>query len=84
MAKAQRLQYGVDRIEDGGWDVLEDGDARTFTVQDRGSRVGGRVKSVPSPSDPAQLSPASASQSDRPSERTCDEEILPFGESVAV
>ena len=32
MAKVQRLQYGVDRIEDGGWVVLEDGDARTFTV----------------------------------------------------
>ena len=32
MAKVQRLQYGVDRIEDGGWAVLEDGDARTFTV----------------------------------------------------
>ncbi len=32
MAEAQRLQYGVDRIEDGGWVVLEDGDARTFTV----------------------------------------------------
>ena len=31
MAKGQRLQYGVDRIEDG-WVVLEDGDARTFTV----------------------------------------------------
>ncbi len=26
------VQYGVDRIEDGGWVVLEDGDARTFTV----------------------------------------------------
>ena len=32
MAKAKRRQYGVDRIEDGGWVVLEDGDARTFTV----------------------------------------------------
>ena len=32
MAKVLRLQYGVDRIEDGGWVVLEDGDARTFTV----------------------------------------------------
>ncbi len=32
MAKVQRLQYSVDRIEDGGWVVLEDGDARTFTV----------------------------------------------------
>ena len=32
MAKVQRLQYGVDRIEDGSWVVLEDGDARTFTV----------------------------------------------------
>ncbi len=28
MAKVQRLQYGVDRIEDGGWVVLEDGDER--------------------------------------------------------
>ena len=32
MAKAQRRQYGVDRIEDGGWVVREDGDARTFPV----------------------------------------------------
>ena len=27
MAKVQRLQYGVNRIENGGWVVLEDGDA---------------------------------------------------------
>ncbi len=32
MAKVQPLQYGVDLIEDGGWVVLEDGDARTFKV----------------------------------------------------
>ncbi len=32
MANVQRLQYGVDRIEGGGWVVLEDGDAKTFTV----------------------------------------------------
>ena len=32
MANVQRRQYGVDRIEDGGWVVLEDGAARTFTV----------------------------------------------------
>ncbi len=32
MPKVQRRQYGVDRIEDGGWVVLEDGDAKTFTV----------------------------------------------------
>jgi hypothetical protein len=32
MAKVRPLQYGVDLIEDGGWVVLEDGDARTFKV----------------------------------------------------
>ncbi len=43
MAKVQRLQYGVDRIEDGGWVVLEDGDARTFTVPPGDETLGSDV-----------------------------------------
>ena len=48
--EGQRLQYGVDRIEDGGWVVLEDGDAR---CGHRGRGLNRFMPSRPGPIGPA-------------------------------